>query len=74
MYFACLHSSFCVTPFLMYFSVYGVLHSFFSFTLFITTCDLDKRFLFPETTFAQNVTTWHYLTFNRSPYNLDLRP
>ena len=46
------------------------------FTLFTATCYLDELVLFPETTFAQNVTTRHYLTYNRSPYNIcvDLRP
>ena len=48
MYFACLHSCLCVTIFLMYFSLYWVLHSFFclpSSTLHVT---LTSEFCFPK--------------------------
>ena len=47
MYFACIYSSFCVTPFLMYFCVYGALHSFFCLPSSPLHVTLTSDFCFP---------------------------
>ena len=48
MYFACFHSSFCVTLFRMYFSFYRVLHSFFCLPASPLHVTLTKEFCFPK--------------------------